>query len=185
MVNTLKKIVLGALLASTVTVAFGAVNTFACDKADDPAEKWAEAREQMIENYKADLEEKIAEEKAAREAIQEEAEYKFTLQDGYKKNAAFAEFYVRAVAEQSRGLDRKAINQAKEVASEYMNYESFWYNLDNSFKNSKELRDWFNSMTDEEWEEFQKTMPKYPEDNWNAEADEKAWIATHPNGLAD
>ena len=177
MVNTLKKIVLGALLASTVTVAFGAVNTFACDKADDPAEKWAEAREQIIENYKADLEEKKEEEKAARQAISDEMDYKLRLADEYRKDVAFSDFYVRAVAEESRGLDRKAIKQAQEYAGEYLNYYSWLYSINNSFKNDAERKAFWRDMDQEKWEEFVKknNVPDYPD--WE-KGDWEAWKRT-------
>ena len=135
MVNTLKKVVLGALLGATLTVAFGAVSTFACDKADDPAEKWAEAREQMVENYKADLEEKIAEEKAAREAIQEEAEYKYDIQSRIKNDLTYSEVYVKAVADQSRGLNRDAIKDAKEYAQSWNDNALYWFNFNKQYKN--------------------------------------------------
>ncbi len=183
MVNTLKKVVLGVLLGATVTVAFGAVNTFACDKADDPAEKWAEAREQMIENYKADLEEKKEEEKAARQAISDEMDYKLRLADDYRKDVAFADFYVRAVEEQTWGLNPKNIQEAQAWAAQQLNTDNWWHNLKNSFKTQKAFEDYMSSLTEEQKQELYKTQPKWdPNVKENFEAYKRAFKAIWPNG---
>ena len=89
MVNTLKKVVLGALLGATVTVALGAVDTFAADRWDAVSDKWEEAREQMVENYKTDLAEAVAEEKAAREAVRDEEQYKYRIHEKLNKEVVF------------------------------------------------------------------------------------------------
>ena len=175
MVNTLKKVVLGALLASTVTVAFGAVNTFAADKCENPAEKWAEAREQMIDNYKADLEEKIAEEKAVRENIRDEVAYKTDIRDFLQDSFNFSKLYVRAAAEQSRGLDPKAVKEAKAWASAFFGDEEWEYNLKNQFKTQKEFDDFVDSLTDEEIAEILSTRPAWDENiEFNFEAYKRA-----------
>ena len=159
MVNTLKKIVLGALLAATVTLAVGAVDTFAADRYEKLREAIAEgnkgnaeeARETMIDNYKANLENKIAEEKAVREAAHEEADYAYRLLDGYKKDVAWTEYYVKAVAEQSRGLDTKAIKEAQAYAQQILADETWWFNFNNYYKNAN----WTS------WEDYQKDYDAY------------------------
>ena len=194
MVNTLKKIVLGALLAATVTVAVGAVDTFAADKYEKLREAIAEgnkgnveeARETMIDNYKADLDAKIAEEKAAREAVHEEADYKYRLLDDYKKNVAISELYVRAVAEQSRGLDAKAIKEAQAYAQQLLAFDKWEYDFYNSYKNANDVAPAIKNMTDEQKEALLKTAPEWNYDlNWNAEAWRKAVKAVWPEDYED
>ena len=189
MVNTLKKIVLGALLAATVTLAVGAVDTFAADRYEKLREAIAEgnkgnveeAREAMIDNYKADLNAKIAEEKAVREAIRNEAEYKYWLQDSIADEVKFTELYVRAVADQSRGLDVKAIKEAQAFAQLYLAYDKWYYDLYNSYKTWEEYEEAMAAMTDEQREALEKTMPKMdPNLQTNFEAFKKAMIAVHP-----
>lgn len=154
MVNTLKKVVLGALLGATVTVALGAVDTFAADRWDAVSDKWEEAREQMVENYKTDLAEAIAEEKAAREAVRDEEQYKYWIHEKLNKEVVFSELYVKAVAEQSRGLDIDSIKEALEFAGEWREDGKWVYDFDNNFKTEAEKRAFFRSFFPQSEEEY-------------------------------
>ena len=120
MVNTLKKIFLGALLAATATVFLGATDTLAADK-------WEEARQEMIDNYKANIEEKVAEEKAGVEALQEEYKWKVEAVKDYDTDLKVAQRYVKYVADQSRGLNVSEIKNAQSFAQSYLNNANWFY----------------------------------------------------------
>ncbi len=164
MVNTLKKFVIGMCFAVSVTVLAGAADTFAADKAET-------VHKNIVEQYKADLEKAIAEEKDARKAVDDEYRYKKLLQNKYGNNFKVAELYVRAVADQSRGLDVNSIKEAQKKAGEAAEYYAYWYNFNNTFKTQAD-KDAFDAYFDYPAEEEEAEDPEGSFEEWQKRQNE-------------
>ena len=194
MINTLRKVVLGVCFAAAVTALAGTVDTYAASKAE-------EAREAAIKEYKAEVEKVREAEKAQIKEIRDEAAYRTELEQSYADTVKYAEAYVHAVADQSRGLDTKAIKEAQEYAKQLIeqgkwSYEAYKAN----FKTKAEYEafftypEWKEDMTEEEaeayekaWEEFEKkyeefskSKPKVDYSKENLKAYKKAYIRVYP-----
>ena len=183
MINTLRKVVLGVCFAAAVTALAGTVDTYAASKAE-------EAREAAIKEYKAEVEKVREAEKAQIKEIRDEAAYRTELEQEYANSVKFSEAYVKAVVDQSRGLDIEAIKEAQKFARENIDYSKWMRDKCKSeFKNRSELEaylGWKEDMTEEEVEAYWKNVNDLSkgapegEANPNMEAYKKAFQRVYP-----
>ena len=183
-------VVTGMCFAAAVTALVGTVDIYAASKAE-------EACEAAIKEYKAEVEKGREAEKAQIKEIRDEAVYRTEINEQYANIIKVAEAYVKAVAEQSRGLDVNAIKDAEKFSRELIDNQKYWNNYyRNNYKTEAEENEfWLGDWTEEKQKEYERAYKAAPKDpfwtqqedgNWkesdyNKAAYEKAWKAVHPD----